>query len=169
MIRDTPRYRANTMFLKTLICGFGPAGKPDSTPAFSGAPGTRSSKLKQFWRRYCASLPASRQNVTALSDPDNAPNHVRSALIWSRWRFPRHGPVKASPPSRRLWQEPDRNFQKAVVGTIYNNRSDSPQSRLIVEWLDIVRRCWVANRSQLHKHPTSTGRPCSPEQGRNRQ
>jgi hypothetical protein len=52
------------------------------------------------------------------------------------------------------------NPEKAMIGTVYNNRSDSPQNfryASLSSGLDIIRKAWAANRSRSRRPPTSIG------------
>ena len=73
-------------------------------------------------------------------------NRARSASIWSRWRSLMHrcsesvGAI-ATALAKALTEL--SNPEKAMVGTVYNNRSDSPQSfryASLSSGLDIVRK-----------------------------
>src|SRR6266850_1113260 len=76
----------------------------------------------------------------------NAQNRVRSASIWSRWRLIMHRSsesVAAIATALAKAQTELSNPEKAMVGTVYNNRSDSPQSfryASLSSGLDIVRK-----------------------------
>src|ERR1700724_1021620 len=76
----------------------------------------------------------------------NAQNQARSASIWSRWRPPMHRSsesVAAIATALAKAQTELSNPEKAMVGSIYNNRSDSPQSfryASLSSGLDIVRK-----------------------------
>src|SRR5438309_1359837 len=82
--------------------------------------------------------------VTAFEQ--NVQNRVRSASIWSRWRFPMHRSsesVAAIATALAKAQTELSNPEKAMIGTVYNNRSDSPQSfryASLSSGLDIVRK-----------------------------
>src|SRR3979409_2657467 len=71
---------------------------------------------------------------------------ARSASIWSRRRLPMHRSsesVAAIATALAKAQTELSNPEKAMVGTIYNNRSDSPQSfryASLSSGLDIVRK-----------------------------
>src|SRR6267378_2089663 len=73
-------------------------------------------------------------------------NRARSASIWSRWRLVMHRSsesVAAMATALAKAQTELSNPEKAMVGTIYNNRSDSPQSfryASLSSGLDIVRK-----------------------------
>src|SRR6202035_1890304 len=61
----------------------------------------------------------------------NAQNRARSASIWSRWRLVMHRSsesVAAIATALAKAQTELTNPEKAMVGTVYNNRTDSPQS-----------------------------------------
>src|SRR5260221_5353434 len=67
----------------------------------------------------------------ATASGQNGPNRVRSASIWSRWRLVMHRSsesVAAIATALAKAQTELSNPEKAMVGTVYNNRSDSPQS-----------------------------------------
>src|SRR5450759_1911205 len=76
----------------------------------------------------------------------NAQNPARSASTWSRWRLPMHRSsesVAAIATALAKAQTELSNPEKAMVGVIYNNRSDSPQSfryASLSSGLDIVRK-----------------------------
>src|SRR5450756_1113116 len=76
----------------------------------------------------------------------NGQNRVRSVSIWSRWRFPMHRSsesVAAIATALAKAQTELSNPEKAMVGTVYNNRSDSPQSfryASLSSGLEIVRK-----------------------------
>src|SRR6266581_5049799 len=76
----------------------------------------------------------------------NAQNQVRSASIWSRWRLVMHRSsesVAAIATALAKAQTELSNPEKAMVGTVYNVRSDSPQSfryASLSSGLDIVRK-----------------------------
>src|SRR5882672_5607068 len=76
----------------------------------------------------------------------NAQNQVRSASIWSRWRLVMHRSsesVAAIATALAKAQTELSNPEKAMVGTVYTNRSDSPQSfryASLSSGLDIVRK-----------------------------
>src|SRR3979490_1074721 len=71
---------------------------------------------------------------------------ARSASIWSRWRLPMHRSsesVAAIATALAKAQTELSNPEKAMVGTVYNNRSDSPQSfryASLSSGLDIIRK-----------------------------
>jgi len=73
-------------------------------------------------------------------------NRARSALIWSRWRLDMHRSsesVAAIATALAKAQTELSNPEKAMVGTVYNNRSDSPQSfryASLSSGLDIIRK-----------------------------
>src|SRR5258706_3617394 len=67
----------------------------------------------------------------ATASGQSAQNRARSASIWSRWRSPMHRSsesVAAIATALAKAQTELSNPEKAMVGTVYNNRSDSPQS-----------------------------------------
>src|SRR6202163_1911758 len=76
----------------------------------------------------------------------NGPNQAQSALIWSRWRLVMHRSsesVAAIATALAKAQTELSNPEKAMVGTVYNIRSDSPQSfryASLSSGLDIVRK-----------------------------
>src|SRR5712672_579462 len=76
----------------------------------------------------------------------NAQNQVRSASILSRWRLVMHRSsesVAAIATALAKAQTELSNPEKAMVGTVYNIRSDSPQSfryASLSSGLDIVRK-----------------------------
>src|SRR3979490_1410755 len=76
----------------------------------------------------------------------NAQNQARSASIRSRWRFAMHRSsesVAAIATALAKAQIDLSNPEKAMVGTVHNNRSDSPQSfryASLSSGLDIVRK-----------------------------
>src|ERR1700692_1217766 len=82
----------------------------------------------------------------AMESGRNGPSQARSALIWSRGRFPMHRSsesVGAIATALAKAQTELSNPEKAMVGTVYNNRSDSPQSfryASLSSGLDIVRK-----------------------------
>jgi hypothetical protein len=68
------------------------------------------------------------------------PNPAPSASTWSRWRFPVH---RCSESVLAMAQTELSNPEKAMLGTVYNNRSESPQSfryASLASGLDIVRK-----------------------------
>src|SRR6202022_2735835 len=85
-----------------------------------------------------------RQWATAFGR--NGQNQVRSASTWLRWRPPMHRSsesVAAIATALAKAQTELSNPEKAMVGTIYNNRSDSPQSfryASLSSGLDIIRK-----------------------------
>src|SRR5258705_5053669 len=82
----------------------------------------------------------------ATASGRNGPNQAQSALIWSRWRLVMHRSsesVAAIATALAKAQTELSNPEKAMVGTVYNNRSDSPQSfryASLSSGLDIVRK-----------------------------
>src|SRR5216683_302424 len=76
----------------------------------------------------------------------NAQNQVLSALIWLNWRLVMHRSsesVAAIATALAKAQTELTNPEKAMVGTVYNTRSDSPQSfryASLSSGLDIVRK-----------------------------
>src|ERR1700730_7970947 len=81
-----------------------------------------------------------------MASGPNAPNPAPSVSIWSRWRFPVHRSsemVAAIATALAKAQTELFNPEKAMVGTVYNNRSESPQSfryASLSSGLDIVRK-----------------------------
>src|SRR5665648_265728 len=86
-----------------------------------------------------------RRRWATVSAP-NGQNLVPSALIWSRWRLVMHRSsesVAAIATALAKAQTELSNPEKAMVGTIYNNRSDTPQSfryASLSSGLDIIRK-----------------------------
>src|SRR5437899_9364235 len=82
----------------------------------------------------------------ATASGRNGPNQAQSALIWSRWRPPMHRSsesVAAIATALAKAQTELSNPEKALVGTVYNNRSDSPHSfryASLSSGLDIIRK-----------------------------
>src|SRR5580700_4094955 len=82
----------------------------------------------------------------ATASGRNAQDQVRSASIWSRWRSPMHRSsecVAAIATALAKAQLELTNPEKAMVGTVYNNRSDIPQSfryASLSSGLDIIRK-----------------------------
>src|SRR2546430_5628985 len=82
----------------------------------------------------------------ATASGRNGPNQAQSALIWSRWRPAMHRSsesVAAIATALAKAQTELSNPEKAMVGTVYNVRSDSPQSfryASLSSGLDIVRK-----------------------------
>src|ERR1700722_7195190 len=82
----------------------------------------------------------------ATASGRNAQSQVRSASIWSRWRPAMHRSsenVAAIATALAKAQIELTNPEKAMVGTIYNNRTDSPQSfryASLSSGLDIIRK-----------------------------
>src|SRR5258705_7948734 len=82
----------------------------------------------------------------ATASGRNGPNQAQSALIWSRWRPVMHRSsesVAAIATALAKAQTELSNPEKAMVGTVYNVRSDSPQSfryASLSSGLDIIRR-----------------------------
>src|SRR5258705_6806053 len=76
----------------------------------------------------------------------NARNQARSASIWSRWRLIMHRSsesVAAIATALAKAQTELTNPEKAMVGTVYHNRSDLPQSfryASLASVLDVVRK-----------------------------
>src|ERR1700682_5144543 len=86
-----------------------------------------------------------RRRSFTVSGP-NAPNRARSASIWLRWRslmYRSSESVAALATALAKAQIELSNPEKAMVGTIYNSRSDSPQSfryASLSSGLDIIRK-----------------------------
>src|SRR6266550_1663870 len=82
----------------------------------------------------------------ATASGRNGPNQAQSALIWSRWRPAMHRSsesVAAIATALAKAQTELSNPEKAMVGTVYNARSDSPQSfryASLSSGLDIIRK-----------------------------
>src|SRR6202140_2760044 len=76
----------------------------------------------------------------------NAPNRARSASSWSTWRCPMHRSSESVSAIATALAKPQTelsNPEKAMVGTVYNNRSDTTQSfryASLASGLDIVRK-----------------------------
>src|ERR1700694_876562 len=76
----------------------------------------------------------------------NAQDRARSASIWWRWRLAMHRSsesVAAIATAFAKAQTELSNPEKAMVGTVYNARSDSPQSfryASLSSGLDIIRK-----------------------------
>src|ERR1700737_4305056 len=76
----------------------------------------------------------------------NGQNQARSASTWLRWRPPMHRSsesVAAIATALAKAQTELTNPEKAMVGTVYNNRPDSPQSfryASLSSGLDIIRK-----------------------------
>src|SRR5665811_1885522 len=86
-----------------------------------------------------------RRPWATVSGP-NAQNRARSASIWSRWRLPMprsSESVAAIATALAKAQTELSNPEKAMVGTIYNARSDGPQNfryASLSSGLDIIRK-----------------------------
>src|SRR5471032_129201 len=82
----------------------------------------------------------------ATASGPNAQNQGRSVWIWSRWRLAMHRcseSTAAIATALAKAQTELSNPEKAMVGTVYNNRSDIPQSfryASLSSGLDIVRK-----------------------------
>src|SRR5579859_3929319 len=82
----------------------------------------------------------------ATASGPSAQSQVRSASIWSRWRLPMHRSsenVAAIATALAKAQTELSNPEKAMIGTIYNARSDSQQSfryASLSSGLDIIRK-----------------------------
>src|SRR5713101_8696415 len=76
----------------------------------------------------------------------SAQNRARSALIWSRWRLAMHRSsesIAAIATALAKAQTELSNPEKAMIGTVYNTRSDTPQSfryASLSSGLDIARK-----------------------------
>src|SRR5712664_3560845 len=76
----------------------------------------------------------------------NAQNRAQSASIWSRWRPPMHRSSESTAAIATALAKAQTeltNPEKAMVGTVYNNRADSPQSfryASLSSGLDIIRK-----------------------------
>src|SRR5271154_2649216 len=87
-----------------------------------------------------------RRRRWAMASGPNAQSQARSALTWSRWRSVMHRSsenVAAIATALAKAQTELTNPEKAMVGTVYNNRSDSPQSfryASLSSGLDIIRK-----------------------------
>src|SRR3984893_320494 len=82
----------------------------------------------------------------AMASGRNGQNQARAALMWSRWRLVMHRSsesVAAIATALAKAQTELSNPEKAMVGTVYNHRSDSPQSfryASLSSGLDIIRK-----------------------------
>src|ERR1700726_4411296 len=82
----------------------------------------------------------------ATASGRNAQNPAPPASIWSRWRSPMHRSsesVAAIATALAKAQTELSNPEKAMVGTVYNNRSDTSQTfryASLSSGLDIVRK-----------------------------
>src|SRR5450759_4390885 len=82
----------------------------------------------------------------ATASGPSGQNRARSASIWSRWRLPMHRSsesVAAIATALTKAQTELSNPEKAMVGTVYNIRSDSPQNfryASLSSGLDIIRK-----------------------------
>src|SRR5712671_3348368 len=82
----------------------------------------------------------------ATASGPSARNRAPSALTWSRWRLPMHRSsesIAAIATALAKAQIELSNPEKAMVGTIYNTRSDSSQSfryASLSSGLDIIRK-----------------------------
>src|SRR6202163_1853820 len=83
---------------------------------------------------------------SATVSGQNAQNQAPSASSWSRWRLPMHRSsesVAAIATALAKAQTELSNPEKSMVGSVYSNRSDSPQSfryASLSSGLDIVRK-----------------------------
>src|SRR5881275_3306885 len=81
-----------------------------------------------------------------MASGQSVQSRAQSALIWSRWRLPMHRSsesVAAIATALAKAQTELSNPEKSLIGTVYNNRSDSPQSfryASLSSGLDIVRK-----------------------------
>src|SRR5664279_133991 len=86
------------------------------------------------------------RRLWATASGRNVQNRARSASIWSRWRSVMHRSsesVAAIATALAKAQTELSNPEKAMVGTVYNNRSDRPHSfryASLSSGLDIVRK-----------------------------
>src|SRR6266851_9197785 len=67
----------------------------------------------------------------ATASGRSAQSQARSALIWSRWRPAMHRSSESTAAIATALAKAQTelsNPEKAMIGTIYNSRSDSPQS-----------------------------------------
>src|ERR1019366_1600485 len=86
-----------------------------------------------------------RRPWATVSGP-NAPNQARSVSIWSRWRPPMHRSSESTAAIATALAKAQTelsNPEKAMVGTVYNNSSDTSQSfryASLSSGLDIVRK-----------------------------
>src|SRR6202049_2450104 len=93
-----------------------------------------------------------RKQWATVSGP-NAQNQAPSASIWSKWGLPMHRSsesVAAIATALAKAQTELSNPEKAMVGTVYNNRSESPQSfryASLSSGLDIVRKALGGHQS----------------------
>src|SRR5712671_4342780 len=82
----------------------------------------------------------------ATASGRNAQNQVRSASIWSRWRPAMHRSSESTAAIATALAKAQTelsNPEKAMIGTVYNSRSESPQSfryASLSSGLDIVRK-----------------------------
>src|ERR1700694_2151365 len=82
----------------------------------------------------------------ATASGRSAQNRAQSASIWSRWRWAMHRSsesVAAIATALAKAQTELSNPEKAMVGTVYNNRSDLPQNfryASLSSGLDIIRK-----------------------------
>src|SRR3981081_413251 len=100
----------------------------------------------------------------ATASGPNAQNQARSASIWSRGRRSVHRSsesVAAIATALAKAQTELSNPEKAMVGTVYNNRSDSLQSyryASLSSGLDIVRKALVGQQIAIAQ-TTNIDRP----------
>src|ERR1039458_7720106 len=86
-----------------------------------------------------------RRRWATVSGP-NALNPARSASIWSRWRLPMHRSsenVAAIATALAKAQTELSNPEKAMIGTVYNTRTESQQNfryASLSSGLDIIRK-----------------------------
>src|ERR1700709_2644976 len=82
----------------------------------------------------------------ATASGRNAQSWARSASIWSRWRLVMHRSsenVAAIATALAKAQTELSNPEKAMIGVVYNNRSENPQSfryASLSSGLDIIRK-----------------------------
>src|SRR6187551_1766925 len=115
-------------------------------PGYTGIPKPptqTTSEPRRNSRPSCRRMPR-RPWVTASAPNDQ--NQAQSASIWSRWRLAMHRSsesVAAIATALAKAQTELSNPEKAMVGTVYNNRSESSQSfryASLSSGLDIVRK-----------------------------
>src|SRR4030088_1448496 len=86
------------------------------------------------------------RRLWAMASGPNAQNQALSASIWSRWRLPMHRSsesVAAIATALAKAQCELSNPEKAMVGTVYDGRSDSSQTfryASLSSGLDIIRK-----------------------------
>src|SRR3979409_800912 len=100
----------------------------------------------------------------AAASGRNGQNRARSASTWSRWRPAMHRSsesVAAIATALAKAQTELSNPEKAMVGTVYNVRSDSPQSfryASLSSGLDIVRKALGSQQTAIPQ-TTNIDRP----------